>query len=111
EIERMALLQAKLTSIDEQLYEWGIPQALWSCARSRGMSAREFAEFWRHFVCTNMNRLNCHGKLVLTDSNRARLRGFLALRDAGWPSVHSRLRLDPRWVPVKPKSGKCLGWF
>jgi hypothetical protein len=103
--------QTRLEQISQQLYEWGIPQKLWSCGKSRGMSPTEFAAFWRQFVLTYAEKRNSQGQLVLTDKHRAQLRGFLALRDAGWPSTQSRLRLDPQWLPVKSKSGSNLGWF
>jgi hypothetical protein len=108
----MELQQSKLKQVEQQLYEWDIPQSLWSCARSRGMSAHEFAIFWRTFVRTNVNKRNWQGQLVLTNFYRAQLRGFLALRDAGWPSTQSRLQRDPEWVPatVRSRSGKDLGW-
>jgi hypothetical protein len=100
--------------IQAQLFDWEIPQALWSCARSRGMTTVEFAEFWREFVATNVNKRNSGGKLVLAEQRRAEMRAYLALRDAGWPASRPRSGsgLGPEWVPivVRDSRGRCLEW-
>jgi hypothetical protein len=96
---------AELQQVEAQLFDWDVPASLWSCARSRGMSPAQFAAFWRAFVATNADLRNSSGKLVLADPRRAELRGYVALRDAGWP------RLAPEWVTAEETGGAGAGAF
>jgi hypothetical protein len=105
-------VKQQLERVSQQLFDWGIPQQLWDSAHRRGMTEDQFTEFYNKFIETNLNKRNCQGKLVLVDHHRAILRGYLALRDAGWPSAQSSIKLDPNWQPasVRSKSGKKLDW-
>ncbi len=102
-----------LAEVEQDLWDWGIAEIMWRCAKSRGMPKDEFIPSYHDFVETHYGKRNYLGQLVLGTKERARCWGWLWLRDnTEYPSLKQRLKTDPDWedAGAKTRTGKNLGW-
>lgn len=107
-----------LAEVEQDLWDWGICEIMWACAKSRGMPKGEFVPSYHDFIESNYRKRNYLGELVLGTKERARCHGWLWLRDhTDYPSLKHRLKTDPEWqdaewqdAGAKNKTGKNLGW-
>jgi hypothetical protein len=102
-----------LAEVEQQLWDWGVSQAMWNCARKRGMSRNLFVPSYHEFVETCYRQTNNRGEPAFGTIDRALYRGWIWLRDqTDYPSFKHKLKSQPEWsaVTTKSRAGKKLPW-